>query len=117
MLYLDECCFFEKSLDSVCCELCYGELVIIDKVIYLLQIQVFYEVFLQGEILVLCMSMIIEEFQVDVFFVCFEYDDGKFEDVIGEEVFYDNFCCLVYQEVDIDMVCIICELIQCGELY
>ncbi|MFX6036286.1 SRPBCC family protein, partial [Acinetobacter baumannii] len=50
MPHLDDCRLSEKSLDSVRRELRYGELVIIDKVTYLPQIQVLYEVPSQGEI-------------------------------------------------------------------
>jgi len=117
MPHLDDCRLSDKSLDSVRRELRYGELVIIDKVTYLPQIQVLYDVPAQGEIPASRMSMTIEEPQADVLFVRFEYDDGKPEDVTGEEAFYDNFRRSTYQEADIDTVRIIRELTQRGELH
>ena len=100
MPHLDECRLSDKSLEGVHRELRYGELVIIDKVTYLPQIQVLYEVPAQGDIPASRMSMTIEEPQAEVLFVRFEYDDGKPADIDGSEAFYDNFRRQAYQEAD-----------------
>lgn len=117
MPHLDECRLSDKSLDSVRRELRYGELVIIDKVTYLPQIQVLYEVPAQGDIPASRMSMTIEEPQDEVLFVRFEYDDGKPADIDGSEAFYDNFRRQAYQEADIDTIRIIRELSERGGLH
>ncbi|MBV8624739.1 MAG: DUF1857 family protein [Herbaspirillum sp.] len=117
MPHLDDCQLSEKSMDSVCRALRYGDLVIQDKVIYLPQIQVIYEVPAQGEIPASRMSMTIEEPETDVLFVRFEYDDGKPEDIDGSEAFYDNFRRSAYQEADIDTIRIIREMTQRGSLH
>lgn len=117
MPHLDDCRLDDKSLDSVRRELRYGELVVRDKVTYLPQIQVLYEVPAQGEIVASRMSMTIEEPQEDVLFVRFEYDDGQPEVAGSEEAFYNEFRRSAYQEADIDTVRIIRELTARGELH
>lgn len=117
MPHLDDCRLDDKSLDSVRRELRYGELVIRDKVTYLSQIQVLYEVPAQGEIAASRMSMTIEEPQEGVLFVRFEYDDGQPETAGSEEAFYNEFRRSAYQEADIDTVRIIRELTVRGELH
>ncbi|MBP0600378.1 DUF1857 family protein [Herbaspirillum sp. LeCh32-8] len=118
MPHLDDCRLDEKNLDSVRRELRYGQLVIRDKVTYLPQIQVLYEVPAQGEIAASRMSMTIEEPQESVLFVRFEYDDGQPEAAAGgEEAFYNEFRRSAYQEADIDTVRVIRELTVRGELH
>ena len=61
--------------------------------------------------------MTIEEPEPEIFFVRFEYDDGKPADIDGSEAFYDNFRRQAYQEADIDTIRIIRELSQRGGLH
>ncbi|MFL9924222.1 SRPBCC family protein [Herbaspirillum lusitanum] len=110
MPHLDECRLEDKSVDSVRRELRYGGLVIRDKVTYLPQIQVLYEVPAQGNIPESRMSMTIEEPQDGVLFVRFEYDDGQPETADSSEAFYNEFRRSAYQEADIDTIRIIREL-------
>ncbi|WDZ95670.1 SRPBCC family protein [Herbaspirillum sp. WKF16] len=117
MPHLDDCRLDDKSLDSVRRELRYGELVIRDKVTYLPQIQVLYEVPAQGEIAASRMSMTIEEPQEGVLFVRFEYDDGQPDTGDSSEAFYNEFRRSAYKEADIDTVRVIRELTVRGELH
>jgi hypothetical protein len=117
MPHLDDCRLSDKSLDSVRRELRYGELVILDKVTYLPQIQVLYEVPAQGDIPTSRMSMTIEEPQPGLLFVRFEYDDGQPETEGGAEAFYNEFRRSAYQEADIDTIRIIRELTVRGALH
>lgn len=117
MPHLDDCRLSDKSMDSVRRELRYGQLVILDKVTYLPQIQVLYEVPAQGEIPSSRMSMTIEEPEEDMLFVRFEYDDGQTEEAGSEEAFYNEFRRSAYQEADIDTVRIIRELVAGSQLH
>jgi len=117
MPHLDDCRLSDKSMDGVRRELRYGELVIRDKVTYLPQIQVLYEVPSQGEIAASRMSMTIEEPEPEQLFVRFEYDDGQPDDVDGSEAFYNEFRRSAYQEADIDTVRIIREMSIKGSLH
>jgi len=114
MPHLDECRLSDKGIDSVHRELRYGELVIRDKVTYLPQIQVLYEVPSQGDIHASRMSMTIEEPQPEQLFVRFEYDDGQPEIAGSEEAFYNEFRRSAYQEADIDTVRTIREIAAGG---
>ncbi|MFJ3046180.1 SRPBCC family protein [Herbaspirillum chlorophenolicum] len=117
MPHLDDCRLTDKSMDNVRRELRYGDLVIHDRVTYLPQIQVLYEVPAQGDIPPSRMSMTIEEPQAGLLFVRFEYDDGHPEDEDGAEAFYNQFRRSAYEAADIDTIRIIRELTLRGALH
>jgi len=114
MPHLDDCRLSDKSMDGVRRELRYGDLVIRDKVTYLPQIQVLYEVPSQGDIPASRMSMTIEEPQPGQMFVRFEYDDGQSDADGGADAFYNDFRRSAYKEADIDTVRIIREMATRG---
>ncbi|MBO9536447.1 SRPBCC family protein [Herbaspirillum sp.] len=114
MPHLDDCRLTDKSIGGVQRELRYGGLVVRDKVTYLPQIQVLYEVPSQGDINASRMSMTIEEPQPGQLFVRFEYDDGQPEVAGSEEAFYNEFRRSAYQEADIDTIRIIREIAAGG---
>jgi hypothetical protein len=114
--WLDQCRIIEKSEDALLRELHYGELVVRDKVLFLPQEQVVYEVPQQKDIPASRLTMTIEEPQPEVFFVRFEYDDFASEAADSANAMYDDFRRSAYQESDIDTIRIIRQMAGDGRL-
>lgn len=114
--WLDGSRLFDRTDNSVSRELRYGELLIQDRVTFLPQQKILYEVPEQKDIPASTLTMMIEEPQQDIFFVRFEYDDGKPELEGSMDAFYDEFRHSVYQESDIDTIRIIRQLAEQGRL-
>jgi hypothetical protein len=107
---LDECQLSERSADAVSRVLRYGELAIRDRVTYLPQLQVHYQIPAQKEIAASSLAMTIEEPQPELLFVRFTYDDGASPAEDAANAMYDDFRRSAYQEADIDTIRIIREL-------
>jgi len=107
---LDECQLSERSADAVTRVLRYGELAIRDRVTYLPQLQVRYQIPQQKEISASSLTVTIEEPQPELLFVRFAYDDGASAAEDEANAMYDSFRRSAYQEADIDTIRLIREL-------
>lgn len=114
--HLDSCTLLEKSELSLSRELRYGDLLICDRVTFLPQHQVVYDVPPQKDIPQSRLTVTIEEPQPEVLFVRFEYDDGAGEQADAANAFYDDFRRSAYKESDIDTIRTIREMAQAGRL-
>lgn len=114
--YLDRCKILDRSAESISRELHYGDLVVRDRVTFLPQEQVRYDVPQQKDIPTSRLTMTIEEPQPDRFFVRFEYDDGASEETDSEQEFYNEFRRSAYQESDIDTIRTIRQMAEEGRL-
>ncbi|HEV2612577.1 MAG TPA: SRPBCC family protein [Noviherbaspirillum sp.] len=114
--YLDKCNILDRSTLSISRELHYGELVVHDRVTFLPQEQVRYHVPQQKDIPASSLTMTIEEPEVDVFYVRFEYDDGATEEADTADAFYNEFRRSAYQESDIDTIRTIRQMAGEGRL-
>jgi len=122
--YLDRCEILEPAPASpagelpasLARELHYGELVVRDRVTFVPQQQVVYQVPAQNAIPASSLTMTIEEPEAGIFFVRFEYDDGGGDTAAGADAFYDEFRRSAYQAADIDTICTIRQLAQQGQL-
>lgn len=114
--HLDDCVLLDRSDQCVRRELTYGSLVITDQVTYFPQEKVIYHVPAQGDIPASSLRMAIEEKGDGIFFVRFDYDDGKSEEESAADAFYNDFRKSAYTEADIDTIRIIRELAAEGRL-
>ena len=114
--YLDRCDILDKSAWALSRELHYGDLVVRDRVTFLPQQQVVYEVPPQKDIPASRLTMTIEEPEPEIFFVRFEYDDSADDADAGADAFYNEFRRSAYQESDIDTIRTIRQLAQEGRL-
>lgn len=108
--WLDRCDVLARSPLSLSRELRYGTLVVRDHVTFVPQQSVHYDVPAQKDIPASRLVMTIEEPQPELFFVRFEYDDGKNEEEQGGEAFYNDFRRSAYEESDIDTIRVIRQL-------
>ncbi|SNS12527.1 protein of unknown function [Noviherbaspirillum humi] len=113
--WLDQCHITDRSEDSISRELHYGDVVVHDRVTFLPQHQVRYQVPQQKDIPASSLTMTIEEPNPDVFFVRFEYDDGH-EEADTMAAFYSEFRRSAYQEADIDTIRTIRQMAEDGRL-
>jgi hypothetical protein len=114
--WLDRCNIIDRSDASISRELHYGELIVHDRVTFLPQEQVRYQVPPQGDIPASTLTMTIEEPEADVYFVRFEYDDGASDAADTADAFYNEFRRSAYQEADIDTIRVIRQLAETGRL-
>lgn len=114
--YLDRCSILERSELSLTRELHYGDLIVRDRVTFLPQQQVVYDVPAQKDIPESRLTMTIEEPEPDIFFVRFEYDDGAAEAEDQAQALYNDFRRSAYQEADIDTIRTIREMAEAGRL-
>jgi hypothetical protein len=112
--WLDQCRLHERSESTLSRELHFGDLVVVDRVTFLPQHQVRYQVPMQKDIPESTLTMTIEEPEPNIFFVRFEYDDGTGNAASGADAFYDEFRRSAYQEADIDTIRIIRQMAQEG---
>lgn len=114
--HLDGCVLSDRSDQSVRRALTFGSLVVHDQVTYFPQEKVIYQVPAQGEIPASSLRMAIEEKGSGIFFVRFDYDDGKGAEESAADAFYNDFRKSAYTEADIDTIRIIRELAAEGRL-
>ncbi|HEY0844765.1 MAG TPA: SRPBCC family protein [Noviherbaspirillum sp.] len=114
--YLDRCSILERTELSLERELQYGDLVVRDRVTFLPEQRVVYDVPAQKDIPQSRLTMTIEEPEPDIFFVRFEYDDGSGEAEDPAQAMYNDFRRSAYQEADIDTVRTIREMAEAGRL-
>lgn len=107
---LDECQLSERTPNAVSRVLRYGELAICDRVTFLPQQQVHYQIPPQNEIAASSLCMRIEEPQPELLFVRFTYDDSASAAEDEANAMYDSFRRSAYQEADIDTIRLIREL-------
>jgi hypothetical protein len=114
--YLDGCNILEKSEQALARELHYGELVVRDRVSFIPQHQVIYQVPEQQGIPASRLTMTIEEPEPEILFVRFEYDDGASEEEDTAQAFYNDFRKSAYTESDIDTIRTIRQMAELGQL-
>jgi hypothetical protein len=114
--HLDRCVLLARTDTTVGRELTYGTLVIRDTVHYHPREKIVFQVPAQGEILASSLTMTIEEREPEVFFVRFDYEDGKTEAQSEVDAFYDDFRKSAYKEADIDTIGLIREMAAEGRL-
>lgn len=115
--HLDKCYLSNQSNQSVTRELHYGKVVIRDFITYLPQLQVRYTVPPQQDINGSSLTMTIEEPELTLLFVRFEYvDQTNHAQNSDEEEFYGQFRRSAYEQADIDTIQTIRELVKYGKL-
>lgn len=114
--HLDQCDLLARSADTLSRALRYGTLVVRDSVTFFPMQRIHYQVPAQQDIPASTLTMSIEEPQTSVFFIRFEYDDGKGESEDNADAFYNEFRRSAYEESDIDTVRIIRQLAEEGRL-
>jgi hypothetical protein len=114
--HLDECTIDERESGSCRRVLRYGELKIVDRVIFTPMEQVRYEVDAQGEIAASHLTMTIESPGEHTLYVRFKYDDGHDAATDAANAMYDEFRKSAYQEADIDTIRVLRELAAEGRL-
>ena len=112
--HLDECQLLDRSPHTVTRVLRYGELVIVDRVIFTPQEEVRYLVAAQQDIAESSLVMTIEEPEPDGLFVRFSYNDGNDAASDAANAMYDDFRRSAYEESDIDTIRVIRQLAQEG---
>lgn len=114
--HLDRCTLLEQSGLHLVRELQYGDVVLQDKVRFLPQQQVIYEVPAQAGMPESKLTMTIEEPEEGQLFVRFEYENeaSPAEDQVN--AMYDDFRRSAYTESDIDTIRIIRQLAEDGRL-
>jgi len=100
--HLDSCDILERSAETVSRSLRYGDLVILDRVLFIDQHQVCYQVPAQGEISASTLTMTIEEPNDGYLFVRFAYEDESPD--TGTDAVYNDYRRSAYRESDIDTV-------------
>jgi len=112
--HLDACEILERSEATMSRCLTYGELVINDRVSFLAQHQICYQVPAQNDIPDSSLTMTIEEPQVDYLFVRFTYEDDSVDE--GAGAMYNDFRRSAYRESDIDTIQLVRQLAAQGRL-
>ena len=114
--WLDSCKLFDRTPESVSRELHYGDLTIVDRVTFVPQQEILYQVPQQKDIPASSLRVSIEEPQADRFIVRFAYDDGREEAEGAVDAMYNQFRQSAYLESDIDTIRVIRQLAQGGQL-
>jgi hypothetical protein len=114
--HLDECTIGERSAGSMHRTLRYGELVVVDRVVFTPMEEVRYEVPAQGEISESTLVMRIETHGEHTLYVRFRYDDGHDAQTDAANEMYDEFRKSAYKEADIDTIRIVRQLAAEGRL-
>jgi len=112
--HLDSCTIVERADSMVSRRLDFGNLIVHDRVHYIIENQVRFLIPEQGEILASTLEMTIEEPQSGRLFVRFTYEDPSPED--GPDAFYNDFKRSAYREADIDTIRIIRQMAAQGQL-
>lgn len=107
---LDRCVLHAREAGTLSRELHYGNMVVRDRVSFLPQEKVVYDVPAQAGIAASRLTMTIEEPQPQVFYVRFDYDDGISDEHSPMDAFYNEFKRSAYLEADIDTIRIIRQL-------
>jgi hypothetical protein len=102
--WLDQCKIMCREKNTITRQLQYGDIVIDDKVIFLPQHQICYEIPAQNEIPASRLSITIEGPSDDVKVVRFRYEDSVEENAGSVDAFYNEFKHSAYQESDIDTI-------------
>jgi len=116
MPQLDECTLVEQSGLHLVRDLRFGELVIRDRVRFVPQQQVIYDVPAQSEMPSSHLVVTIEEPESGVLFVRFEYENEVTATEDAANSMYDDFRRSAYEEADIDTIRTIRELAHLGRL-
>ena len=116
MEQLDQCIILARTPNGLSRELHYGKLVIRDRVSFLPQEEVLYEVPAQGEIAASRMTMRIEEPAQGALFVRFDYEEGSPDTHDAMTEFYNEFRRSAYHEADLETVRTIRRLADEGRL-
>ena len=114
--HLDECTIDERESGSLRRVLRYGDLKIVDRVIFTPLEMVRYEIAAQGEIAASNLTMTIESPAEHTLYVRFKYDDGHDAATDAANAMYDEFRKSAYQEADIDTIRVVRELAAAGRL-
>jgi hypothetical protein len=114
--HLDECVLGERSEAAVSRKLRYGDLVVLDRVVFTPLDQVRYEVPAQGEITASTLTMTIETHGEHTLYVRFRYDDGHDAATDEANAMYDEFRKSAYKEADIDTIRVLRQLAEEGRL-
>lgn len=114
--YLDEASIVDRTEASMTRTLKYGTLEITDRVSFVHQEHVHYDVAAQKDIPRSSLRMSIEEPQPDALFVRFAYDSGNAEPEDAEAKMCNEYRKSAYQEADVETVRIIRELAESGRL-
>lgn len=114
--HLDRCTLLEQSGLHLVRELQFGDVILRDKVRFLPQQQVIYEVPAQEGIPPSRLTMTIEEPEPDVLFVRFEYENEVSAEQDAVNAMYDDFRRSAYKESDIDTIRVIRQLAEAGHL-
>jgi hypothetical protein len=114
--WLDSCKLFDRTPESVSRELRYGDLTIVDRVTFVPQQEILYQVPQQKDIAASSLCMSIEEPQADLFIVRFAYDDGIEETEGSVDAMYNEFRQSAYLESDLDTIRVIRQLAQGDQL-
>lgn len=112
--HLDDCQLLDRSDNGVSRILRYGELVITDRIVFTPPDQIEYLVAAQKDIAQSSLIMTIEEPEMDILFVRFQYDDGNDAVTDATNAMYNDFRRSAYVESDIDTIRIIRQLAQEG---
>lgn len=113
---LDRCTLLEQSGLHLVRELQYGELIVRDKVRFVPQQQVIYEVPAQQGMPQSRLTVTIEEPEAGVLFVRFEYENEASVADDEANAMYDEFRRSAYEESDIDTIRTIREVASSGRL-
>jgi hypothetical protein len=114
--YLDRCVIIEKMEHAIERELQYGDLLVRDRVTFLPQQKVEYNVPEQKGIPQSKLTMTIEEPEAGVFFVRFDYEDVTNAPADSADAFYNEFRFSAYKEADIDTISTIRMMAEDGQL-
>ncbi len=112
--HLDECRLYDRTETEVARALRYGELTIVDRVVFTVPTKITYLIAAQKDIAQSSLVMTIEEPEPDALFLRFQYDDGNDEATDAANAMYNDFRRSAYVESDIDTIRIIRELAQQG---
>lgn len=114
--HLDECTIGERTAGSMERKLRYGDLVVVDRVIFTPMEEVRYEVPAQGDISQSTLTMRIETHGEHTLYVRFKYDDHHDAQTDAANEMYDEFRKSAYLEADIDTIRIVRQLAAEGRL-
>ncbi len=112
--YLDVCNITERTEVAISRQLKYGDLVIHDRVTFLMQHQICFHVSAQKDFSDSTLTMTIEEPVPNALFVRFTYEDATADE--GADAMYNDFRRSAYRESDIDTIHIIRQLAAQGRL-
>lgn len=116
VLALDGFEILARTDDSLSRALTFGKLVIRDRVHFVEQQQVRYEIEAAGEVPAATLTMSIEEPDTEQLFVRFKYDVKAVMGAAPRDAYYDEFVKQAYVEADVDSIVTIRRLLDEGRL-